>query len=146
MTDQERRTAMVQVLQEAGFVRGSGPPSAEVVQKAQALAKERGLDLDFSRWTDRGRGERGPGGSAATTRTLYKLVGSDPKTAKLEPVPVRLGITDGIYTAVLGGLKEGDVIVTAVTTSASASSGSSGQAAANPFTGRSGGPGGPRRF
>jgi HlyD family secretion protein len=145
VTDQERRTAMFQILQEAGFSRGSGPPSAEVIQTAQALAKERGLDLDFSRWADRGRGERGTGGSAATTRTLYKLVGSDPKTAKLEPVSVRLGITDGIYTAVLGGLKEGDVIVTGVT-SASVSSSSSGQAAANPFTGRGGGPGGPRRF
>lgn len=141
MSEQERRVALFQILQEAGFVRGNGPPSAEVIAKAQQLAKERGLDLDFSRFGGGGRGGASAGGGV-TTRTLYRLVGTDPKTATLEAVNVRLGITDGIYTAVLSGLKEGDAIVTGVTTAGGAAA--AGPAAANPFTGR--GPGGPRRF
>jgi len=140
MTEQERRAALFQILQEAGFVRGNGPPSAEVIAKAQQLAKERGLDLDFSRFGGGGRG--GGAGGGVTTRTLYRLVGTDLKTATLEAVNVRLGITDGIYTAVLSGLKEGDALVTGVTMGGAAPAGS--PAAANPFTGR--GPGGPRRF
>ncbi len=143
MTDQERRAATFAILQEAGFVRGNGPPSAEVIQKAQQLAKDRGLDLDFSRFASGTRS--GGGGSGGGTRTLYLLVGTDPKTAKLEAANVRLGITDGIYTAVLSGVKEGDVLVTAVTVSG-ASSTSTGQAATNPFTGRGNTPTGPRRF
>ena len=139
MTDQERRTAMFQILQEAGFSRGSGPPSPEVIQKAQQLAKERGLDLDFSRFG----GGRGNGGNAVTTRTVYKLVGSDPKTATIESVSARLGITDGINTEVVDGLKEGDVIITSVILPG-ASSAAAGRPASNPFAG-GGPPGGLRR-
>ena len=142
MTDQERRAATFQILQEAGFVRGGGPPSAEVIAKAQQLAKDRGLDIDFSRF---GGGNRGGGGGGVTTRTLYRLVGTDPKTATLEAVNVRLGITDGIYTAVLNGLKEGDVLVTGVTFGGGTPAAAS-QATANPFTGRGATGGGPRRF
>ena len=40
---------------EAGFTRGGGPPAPEILQKAQQLAKERGLDLDFSRFRRRAR-------------------------------------------------------------------------------------------
>jgi len=142
MTEQERRAALFQILQEAGFVRGNGPPSPEVIAKAQQLAKERGLDIDFSRF---GGGNRGGGGGGVTTRTVYRLAGTDPKTATLEAVNVRLGITDGIYTAVLNGLKEGDVLVTGVTFGGGAPATS--PATANPFTGRGAGPGGgPRRF
>ena len=65
MTDQERRAAMFQILQEAGFTRGGGPPSAEVIQKAQQLAKDRGLDLDFSRFAGGGHGR---GGGAVNAR------------------------------------------------------------------------------
>jgi HlyD family secretion protein len=139
MTDQERRTAMFAILQEAGFTRGSGPPSTEIIQKAQQIAKDRGLDLDFSRFASGGRG----GGGGAVTRTLYRLVGTDAKTARLEAVSARLGITDGINTAVIDGLKEGDVIVTSATlhgTSAAAA-----RPASNPFTGGGTG-GGPRGF
>jgi HlyD family secretion protein len=139
MTDQERRTAMFQILQEVGFSRGSGPPSPEIIQKAQQLAKERGLDLDFSRFG----GGRGNGGNAVTTRTVYKLVGSDPKTATIESVNARLGITDGINTEVVDGLKEGDVIITSVVLPG-ASSAAAGRPASNPFAG-GGGPGGIRR-
>ncbi len=137
MTEEEQRSARFRILQEAGFVRGGGPPTPEVLQKAQELAKAQGLDLDFSRF---GGGARG-GTSAVTTRTVYKLIGRDPKTAKLEAITAKLGITDGVNTEVLSGLKEGDVIVTSVTLPG----GSSGatRPVSNPFAG--GGPGGPRR-
>jgi HlyD family secretion protein len=138
MTEEERRTAMRQIMQEAGFTRGT-PPTPEILQKAQQLAKDRGLDLDFSRFTG---GGRGPGGSAVTTRTIYKLVGSDPKTAAIESVSARLGITDGINTEVVDGLKEGDVIITSVTIPGGSST--AGRPASNPFAG-GGGPGGIRR-
>ncbi len=137
MTEEERRRATFEVLREAGFSRGSGPPSPEVIQKAQELAKARGFEIDFSRFGG-GRGDRNGGGShQVTTRTLYKLVGSTPATQHIEPVQARLGITDGIYTAVLGGLQEGDVLVTGV--SLPGSSADAG-GARNPFSGRGGGP------
>lgn len=137
MTDEERRRATFAIMTEAGFTRGGGPPTPEILQKAQQLAKERGLDLDFSRFTG---GARSGGGSAITTRTVYRLKGADPHTATLEPVSIKLGITDGINTAVLDGLKEGDVIVTSVTLPG-AQTAAAAPASSNPFAG-----GGPRRF
>jgi HlyD family secretion protein len=63
-------------------------------------------------------------------RTVYVLSGGRPK-----PTQIKTGISDGISTEVLEGLKEGDRVVTAELTPASSSSSSS----ANPFSG-------PRRF
>jgi len=63
-------------------------------------------------------------------RTVYVFSGGRPKTTQ-----IKTGISDGISTEVLEGLKEGDRVVTAELTSASSSSSS----AANPFSG-------PRRF
>ncbi|HUJ43150.1 MAG TPA: efflux RND transporter periplasmic adaptor subunit [Opitutaceae bacterium] len=137
LTDDERRAAIRQIMQEAGFTRGSGPPAAEVIQKAQQLAKERGLDIDFSRFG----GGRGNGGSVVTARTVYKLVEAAPMTAKIQPVNVRLGITDGINTEVVDGLKDGDLVVTGVTMPGT-SSAAAVRPASNPFAG---GPGGFRR-
>jgi HlyD family secretion protein len=62
----------------------------------------------------------------------------------VEPVNVKLGITDGIYTAVLDGLNEGDMLVTSVTLPG-ASSAAAGRPASNPFAGGGGPPGGLRR-
>jgi HlyD family secretion protein len=139
LTDEQRRAAVRQIMQEVGFTWGNGPPSPEVLQKAQELAKERGIEIDFSRFGG-GRGNSGAG--SVTTRTIYKLVGTDPKTAVIEAVSVKLGITDNINTEVVNGLKEGDVIITSATIP-----GSSTAAAAptsNPFAG-GGGPPGMRR-
>ncbi|MFO1475742.1 MAG: efflux RND transporter periplasmic adaptor subunit [Verrucomicrobiota bacterium] len=69
-------------------------------------------------------------------RTVYVLKG-DPDHPELEPVQIRTGITDGISTEVLEGLKEGDKVVTAAMTSESDS-----QRPVNPF---GGGGGFPRR-
>lgn len=61
-------------------------------------------------------GERHGIGRAATghggLRTVYVLSGSG-RDAKLKPVQIRTGITDGIYTEVLSGLKEGEQVVSA---------------------------------
>lgn len=73
-------------------------------------------------------GGGGPGGGRerrSSGRTVYVLDGSRPK-----PVQIKTGISDGIVTEVLEGLKEGDPVVTAeLTSSASAPS------APNPFGG-----------
>ncbi len=57
-----------------------------------------------------GHGRRGKPPEALTERTLYVLRGSRPS-----PVQIKTGISDGIFTEVLDGLKEGDRVVTAMT-------------------------------
>jgi HlyD family secretion protein len=68
----------------------------------------------------------GPGGGASrprpsgpATRTVYTMAaaatadGGDPPSAP-QPVRARTGISDGAYTEITDGLKEGDLVVTAV--------------------------------
>jgi len=68
-------------------------------------------------------GHRGGGhghGDHPVSHTVYVLVGEG-KDAKLQAVPVKTGITDGISTEIVSGLDEGAKVVTSViTTSASA--------------------------
>ena len=77
-------------------------------------------------------GARSSGGRERRSgeRTVYVLSGGRPKTTQ-----IKTGISDGISTEVLEGLKEGDRVVTAELTSTSPSS----LPAANPFSA-------PRRF
>jgi HlyD family secretion protein len=110
--------------------------SPEMKQKAEELAKARGIEIDFSRFGGGGNRSNAPTG-APVTRTVYKLVGTDPKAPQLQAVSVKLGITDGIATEAIDGLKEGDVIVTGISV---ASKGSASAPASNPFGG------GQRRF
>src|SRR5208283_4482460 len=70
LTDEQRRAAVRQIMQEAGFTWGGGPPSPDVLQKAQQLAKERGIEIDFSRFGG-GRANSGGTGGSVTTRTVY---------------------------------------------------------------------------
>jgi HlyD family secretion protein len=77
-----------------------------------------------------GSAQRGASRPRGGERTVYVLSGSRPK-----PVQIKTGISDGIVTEVVDGLKEGDLIVTAEL----ATSAPSGSPAANPFSG-------PRRF
>ena len=98
-------------------------------------------------------GEGGPPGASGarrsgrelSTRTVYVLKKSGPSIAKetvvLEPVTVKLGVSDGAYTEVLEGLKEGDAIVAGVNPPAGTKS-ASAQPAANPFGGSPFGGGG----
>jgi HlyD family secretion protein len=66
------------------------------------------------------RPEKRPGGSgkkergAPAQRTVYVLANGQP-----QPVPVKLGISDGIHTEVLEGLKENDAVITGVITQVS---------------------------
>src|SRR5881392_3798843 len=76
----------------------------------------------------RSRGERERRGGE---RTVYVLSGSRPRS-----VQIKTGISDGIVTEVLDGLKEGDRVVTAELTSTTAAP----SPPTNPFGG------GPRRF
>jgi HlyD family secretion protein len=124
LTDDQRRQQFQQLMTDAGYVRGNGPPTPEVRAKMEQLAKERGLELPA------GRGDRD--NNAPVTRTLYRLVGSDPKTAHPEPVSVKLGITDGVATEVVDGLNEDDLIITSVYLPGAKSAGAP---ASNPFGG-----------
>jgi HlyD family secretion protein len=142
LTEDELRAARRDILREAGFT-FNGPPSPEVIAKAKEIAKARGLDIDFTRRP--GRGGEGGGdsqraapqsASAPVVRTIFKLVGTDPANARIQPLTVKLGITDGINTEVLSSLAEGDVLITAV--SAATSTAATGT---NPFApARMGGP------
>ena len=78
-----------------------------------------------------GHGGRGKPGEHQGERTVYVLRGSQPS-----PVQIKTGISDGISTELLDGLKEGDRVVTAITGKAADSASKS----SNPFTG------GQRRF
>jgi HlyD family secretion protein len=79
------------------------------------------------------RGGRGAGGRERTTsdRTVYVLSGSRPT-----PAQIKTGISDGVVTEVVEGLKEGDRVVTAEIAAKSQPA----STPANPFSG------GQRRF
>ncbi len=130
LSEDERRKVMREIFREAGFSFGNGPPTPDVIARVQELAKARGIELDMSRWGGRDRGA----GNTPVTRTLYRLVGTDPKTQHPEAVTAKLGISDGVVTEVIDGLAEGDVVITSVSTASSAAGGSA--ATTNPFSGR----------
>jgi HlyD family secretion protein len=140
MTDEERMRATMDIMREVGFQRGT-PASPEQIEKAKKLAKDKGLDPDLiaARFAmPGGRGGRGGGGGGSeggrrgggggsgagergfnntvVQRTLYKLINPDApdKDKRVEAVSVRLGVSDGFYTEVLGGVSEGDTLVKGV--------------------------------
>jgi HlyD family secretion protein len=78
-------------------------------------------------------GQHGHGQKAAhltQTHTVYVLSGQG-RDVKLNPVQIRTGISDGIYTEVVSGLKEGDQVVTSAFMLGSSDS----RPASNPFGG-----------
>jgi hypothetical protein len=82
---------------------------------------------------------------AAVRRTVYKLPGGD-KTAVPEAASIQLGITDGFTTEVVGGLDEGDVLVTSILIPGQQVSTSQAQpSTSNPFQQRGYGPPGSSR-
>ncbi len=96
-------------------------------------------------------GGGGPGGggnagfranvsSQPAIRTVYLLVtgASSSAAPKLQPVRVKTGISDGTYTEIIDGLKEGDAIITGLKLQSQGSG--PAPAGANPFGG------GARRF
>lgn len=82
-----------------------------------------------------GRPAGGGGRERRTERTVYVLPAG---AGKPKPVQIKTGISDGVVTEVVEGLKEGDRVVTAELTAATAAGSTP---APNPFSG-----GGPRRF
>jgi HlyD family secretion protein len=88
----------------------------------------------------RGGGRRGgaggPGGdNPVITRTVYKSVGT-PDHPRVEPVSVKLGISDGLNTEVIDGVKENDPLVTYVSIpGATVQAAPAGGGANNPFQG-----------
>lgn len=152
MSDEERRTAMREIMREAGISPGS-PPSPQALAKAQELAKAKGIEIDFARFGRGGGGGGGRGGergersgqragqasNAPVSRTVYKLIKDDPEKPRLEALTAKLGITDGISTELIEGAAEGDLIVTSIIMP-NAKSGSTPGSSPNPFS-----PGGYRR-
>jgi HlyD family secretion protein len=99
---------------------------------AEAGAGEMG---SRSPWSRGGRGSGPPAGALAkaggrerttSERTVYVLSGSRPA-----PVQIKTGISDGVVTEVVQGLKEGDRVVTAEMTAKSPPA----STPANPFSG-----------
>jgi HlyD family secretion protein len=165
MTDEERMRATMDIMREVGFQRGT-PASPEQIEKAKALAKEKGLDPDLiaARFaTPGGRGGRGGGGgggggdsggrrggggggagergfnNTVVQRTLYKLINPEApdKEKQVEAISVRLGVSDGFFTEVLGGLNEGDTLVKGVLMPGAApmAGASAPSSSSNPFSG-----------
>jgi HlyD family secretion protein len=161
MTDDERMRATFEIIRAVGFERGQ-TASAEQIEKAKTLAKEKGLDPDLvaARLTNPaskgkrpeggggggGGGGRGPGGgggggdrgfnNTVVTRTLYKLTDGADGEKKIEPLSVKLGISDGFSTEVLSGLSDGDTILTGVIMPGAAAAAAAGPGGMNnPFQG-----------
>ena len=112
-----------------------GRPTREQIERVRALAAERGITLP-DRGNRRRRAAAAP--NAETVRTLYLSV-EQQEGLRAQPVDVRLGITDGLNTEVLGGLEEkAQVIASVVDPEANAAPAPAG--ASNPFA-----PGGGQR-
>jgi HlyD family secretion protein len=112
-----RKDNVLQIKNAALRYRPSGAPAAEMGSRSPSSS----------------RGGRGMGGRERTSseRTVYVLSGSQPK-----PVQIKTGISDGVVTEVVEGLKEDDSVVTAEIAAKSQPA----STPANPFSG------GQRRF
>jgi HlyD family secretion protein len=113
----------------------------DVLQIKNAALRHRPANATPPPITPANPGSARPGGARESgetrerraERTVYVL----PKgVSRPHPVQIKTGISDGIMTEVVEGLKEGDQIVTAELTTAAATP----SAGTNPFSG------GPRRF
>lgn len=125
------REQMRALMQEAGVVFTPGsPPSAADIEKIRKLAAARGLELP-ERFRGRERAAAA-GESPVLTRTVYKITQSAPDL-KVEAVPARFGISDGLTTEVIDGLAENDAVVTSIYVSDENSAGAN----RSPFSGSS---------
>jgi hypothetical protein len=111
----------------------------EQIEEFRARRRERGgPGGGGGGWSGRGGGATAEG-KATKTIYLFEKRGDKPV---LKPVTVTLGITDGAYTEVIDGLKEGDVIVTGQNLPAAAMVARPGGPMASPFGRPFGGGGG----
>jgi HlyD family secretion protein len=112
-------------------------PASNVVAGTNAIAAPGGTNRP-ARFSGRSGGgsfggqggfhRMGGAGSRQTARTVYILSG-EAAHPTLKPAQIKIGISDGISTEVLEGLKEGDQVITAMI------SGESAAKASNPFGG-----------
>jgi HlyD family secretion protein len=126
--------------------RGSMDPE-ERRRRFEAMSPEE-RERAMARMRERNGGNLPPGmmGGGAprtdmpTTQTVYLIDKQEGSPDRLKPATVKVGITDGAFTEVLEGLKEGDVVAAGVVLPASTT------AALRPGSSPFGGPfGGPRR-
>ena len=96
---------------ELGIDFRQGPPTPEQREQMRKLMVERGVITAEQAAEMAGTRSAAPGEVVVTTRTVYRLPGGD-KTAKPEPVSIKVGITDGVASEIIDGLKEGDTIIT----------------------------------
>ncbi|RXK55825.1 efflux RND transporter periplasmic adaptor subunit [Oleiharenicola lentus] len=96
----EQREKMRALMTEVGIT-NFREASQEQRDQFRKLATERGLIQP----------EAAPGEVVVSTRTIYRLPGGD-KSAKPEAVTIKVGITDGVASEIIEGLKEGDTIIT----------------------------------
>jgi HlyD family secretion protein len=104
------------------------PPDNAVVETNSAAAT---VETNRVSPPGGGPGRRGGGherGERPVVRTVY-LLGGEGENVRLQPAQIRTGITDGIVTEVISGLKEGDRVVTGVVVEGGAAE------ASNPFGG-----------
>ena len=96
------------------------PPDSAVVLTNEMVKLSQPTNAPAGKVRGKGRGN---------IRTVYFLTGDEHSLA-LKPVQVKIGITDGIVTEIIDGLKEGDKVVSGSTGGESQSS-----AQSNPFGG-----------
>ena len=123
----EQREKMRAVMAEVGITNFREASAAQREQFRQLMV-ERGLMA----------APAADGEPVITTRTVYRLPGGA-SHATPEAVSAKIGITDGSFSEIVGGLSAGDTIITGVSTPAVASP-TAGQPPSNPFGG------GGRRF
>lgn len=98
------------LLAEIGYKETDGSrPTREQIERVRALAAERGITLP-----ERGRRRRAEATpNAESIRTVYLQV-TLKEGRRAQPVEVRLGISDGLNTEVLGGLEEQAQVIASV--------------------------------
>jgi HlyD family secretion protein len=98
------------------------PPDNAVVRTNELASLPPTAGVNSGGTRSKNKGNRG-------VRTVYFLTGNE-KSPALKPVQVKTGITDGIFTEITDGLRDGDKIISGVVNSDSPITGS-----ANPFGG-----------
>ncbi len=134
----EQREKVQAINAELGIDFRQGPPTPEQREQMRKLMVERGVITAEQAAEMAGTRSAAPGEVVVTTRTVYRLPGGD-KTAKPEPVSIKVGITDGVASEIIDGLKEGDTIITGLQVTGTGASAAPAPAN-NPFGG------GQRRF
>ena len=141
---------------------GRQPNGFEEVRKWMNSLTPEQREAARRQFRERGGGGRGPGGDGSSgggrgfressetisrqegpvTRTIYVLAKTRSPTGKeiemAKPVTVKVGITDGSYTEVIDGLKEGDEVIAGVNIPVAATASAQAPQGSSPF-GRGGG-------